>query len=398
MAGAPGGCGTPGRTVLVVYGTRPEAIKMAPVVAALRSEPSLRTVVCTTGQHRELVEQVHRTFDLRPDVDLDLMTDAQHVDEIAARVLTGMHGVLRDHRPDVLVVHGDTTTAMAAALAGFHAGVGVAHVEAGLRTGDLRRPFPEEANRRIIDGLCEMLFPPTPAARAALLAEGHDPARVVLTGNTVVDALVQVAARLPPEPRRDEVLVTVHRRESHGAPLRGILRAVAAVAGRHPGVRFTVPVHPNPAVGPVVGEVLGGLPGVDLVAPMDYPDLVAALRRCRLVLTDSGGIQEEAPTFGTPVLVLRDVTERPEGIAAGAARLVGTDPGAIVSATSQLLDDPSAWQAMSRAGNPYGDGRAAERIAAVLAGRPFQPFEPPAGAGRRPVGAVSAPVVTPGAP
>lgn len=346
------------------------------MVRALRQHPGLEAVVCTTAQHRELVDQVHDLFGLAPDVDLDLMEEGQDLDALAARVLTAVHDVVAEVEPDVVLVQGDTTTAMATALAAFHAGVAVGHVEAGLRTGDLRRPFPEEANRRIVDVVAEHLFAPTRRAADALVAEGCPPERVALTGNTAIDALHLVAAELGPVARQDEVLVTLHRRESHGAPLVAMAGAVADLADRHPGVRWVVPVHPNPAVRGPVRAALGGRANVDLVEPLAYPDLVRHLQRARLVLTDSGGIQEEAPTFGTPVLVLREATERPEGIEAGVARLVGVDPGAIVAAAGELLGDGAAWSAMARAASPYGDGHAAARIAAVLAGEPWQPWDP----------------------
>ena len=364
------------RRVLVVYGTRPEVIKMAPVVRALQADPALDPIVCTTAQHRQMVDQAQEFFGLKPDIDLDLMTEGQHLDDLAARVLSAMRLVLAEHRPDVLLVQGDTTTAMAAALSGFHAGIAVGHVEAGLRTGNLALPFPEEANRRIVDSFASYLFAPTERALAALRAEGHAPERTLLTGNTVVDALHLVVAGTEPVERADEVLVTLHRRESHGEPLRGILRAIATLAAEYPALRWTLPVHPNPNVRTAVDEILGPVAGVNLVPPLDYPELVAAMRRSRLVLTDSGGIQEEAPTFGTPVLVLRDVTERPEGIDAGVARLVGTDPQALLANARELLDDPAAWQAMSRATSPYGDGHAANRIADALAGRAVTPWAP----------------------
>lgn len=397
--------------VAVLYGTRPEAIKMAPVVAALRRRPAaFELVVCTTAQHRDMLDQVQRLFGLAPDHDLDLMTPGQQLNPLASRALAAVDRLLAATAPDWLLVQGDTTSAAAAALAAFHRGVRIGHVEAGLRTGDLARPFPEEANRRIIDLLAATLFAPTAGAARRLLAEGANPAHVHLTGNTGIDALYQVAARLPSEPLPEpplstsaggapageedpparpsanaqtpgrgrgpagEVLVTVHRRESFGAPLRAILEALRRLAVAHPRVRWIVPVHPNPAVAGPVTEHLAGLPNLHLRPPLAYDDLVRHLRRALLVLTDSGGLQEEAPAFGCPVLVLRDVTERPEGVAAGVALLVGTDTDRIVATTSRLLDDPAARRRMSVAANPYGDGRAAERIAAILAGEPWQPF------------------------
>jgi UDP-N-acetylglucosamine 2-epimerase (non-hydrolysing) len=396
-------------TVLVVYGTRPEAIKMAPVVAALRARAELGVRLCATAQHREMLDQVQALFGLRADRDLDLMRPDQSLNELTARALAALDGVLREERPAWVLVQGDTTTAMAATLAAFHRGIPVGHVEAGLRTGDLAQPFPEEANRRIVDLLATAAFAPTTRAARALHAEGVPAERVYLTGNTVVDALELVAARLDDEAPQTvgegaaavgggpaagvehgagagsaahgdvspagEVLVTIHRRESFGAPLAGILEAIAELAAAFPEVRFVYPVHPNPNVrGPATAR-LSGLANVELHLPFDYRELVRRLRRSTVVLTDSGGIQEEAPTFGKPTLVLRETTERPEGVEAGVAKLVGTDRRAIVEAARELLADPAARRAMQRAGNPYGDGRAAARIAAILAGeRDVAPF------------------------
>lgn len=366
--------GTP--RVLVVYGTRPEAIKLAPVIGALRERDDVDVVVCTTAQHRELVDQVHQLFGLAPDLDLDLMTADQQLNELTARVLTAVDGVLADVRPDWLVVQGDTSTAMASALAAFHRGVAVGHVEAGLRTGDLQHPFPEEANRRIIDAVAGALFAPTPAAAATLRREGADPAHVHVTGNPVVDALRAVAVTLGPVDRSDEVLITIHRRESFGAPLRGVFGAIARLAARFPSIRWVYPVHPNPNVRGPARELLGDVPNVELVEPLDYPDLVRHLMQARLVLTDSGGLQEEAPTFGTPVLVVRETTERPEGVEAGVARLTGLAPERIEAEVERLLTDERAHREMATAVSPYGDGRASGRIAAILAGGSWTAWSP----------------------
>ena len=364
--------------ILVVYGTRPEAIKMAPVVRALARPGVFAVTVCATGQHREMLAQVQDLFGLRPDVDLRLMRPDQSLNALAAAALAAVDEVLASAAPDWLLVQGDTTTAMAAALAAFHRGVRVGHVEAGLRTGDLARPFPEEANRRIVDALAAALFAPTGRAAGALLAEGVDPSRIHVVGNTVIDALRLLPIDPETVPARPEVLVTVHRRESFGAPLAGIFAALRRLAESFPGVDWIYPVHPNPNVRGPAHEALGGLPNLTLCAPLGYGELVRRLRRCRFVLTDSGGLQEEAPTFGKPVLVLRDTTERPEGIEAGVARLVGTDGERIVAAAAELLTSEAAYAAMARAVNPYGDGRAAERIAAILAGEPWTPFHPAA--------------------
>jgi UDP-N-acetylglucosamine 2-epimerase (non-hydrolysing) len=362
--------------VLVVYGTRPEAIKMAPVVAALRARAErFEPIVCTTAQHREMIDQVQELFGLAPDLDLDLMTPDQGLNELTARVITALDEVLERVRPDWLLVQGDTTTAMGAALAAFHHRIPVGHVEAGLRTGDLTQPFPEEANRRLIDIVAQVLFAPTARARDALLTEGADPDRLFLTGNTIVDALQSVAATLGDTCRHDEVLVTVHRRESFGEPIRRICFAVAKLAEHFPQLRWIYPVHHNPRVRDPAQLILGRIPNVELHDPFDYPELLRYLKRARIVLTDSGGIQEEAPAFGTPVLILREKTERPEGVEAGVARLIGVEPETIVSAATELLTDTAVYESMATATNPYGDGRAAERIVAVLAGERFKPFE-----------------------
>jgi len=374
--------------VLVLYGTRPEAIKLAPVIRALGGRPDrFRLTVATTGQHREMLDQVQELFSLTPDVDLDLMRPDQGLNELAARAFAALDPVLVALRPDWLLVQGDTTSAAVGALAAFNRRIRVGHVEAGLRTGDLDHPFPEEANRRIIDVVAAALFAPTALARDRLLAEMVPPERVHATGNTVVDALREIAASLPSppadHPAGDEILVTVHRRESFGEPIRRIFAALGDLAERFPDLRFIYPVHKNPNVRGPAWEILGHLANVELAEPFDYRQLVLHLARCRLVLTDSGGIQEEAPTFGKPVLVLRETTERPEGVHAGVARLLGSDRERIVAETSRLLTDPDAYNTMARIANPYGDGRAAERIVAVLAGERWEPFEvaPPRVAG-----------------
>lgn len=365
--------------ILVVYGTRPEAIKMSPVLQALKRRPgAFEVTVCATGQHREMLDQVEELMGLDPDLDLGLMRPGQTLNGLSSLALAALDEVLADpgHSPDWLLVQGDTTTAMAAALAAFHRGVRVGHVEAGLRTGDLARPFPEEANRRIIDVFASALFAPTERAGRALVAEGCDPSRVHVVGNTVIDALRSLSLDREEAPARPEVLVTVHRRESFGAPLREIFAALRRLAESFPGVAWIYPVHRNPNVRGPAFEILGGLPNLELHEPFGYRELVRRLARCRFALTDSGGIQEEAPTFGKPVLVLRETTERPEGVEAGVARLVGTDRERIFQAAAELLTSPEAREAMARPVNPYGDGHAAERIAAILAGEPWTPFRP----------------------
>lgn len=362
--------------LLVVVGTRPEAIKMAPVIRRLQREPGARVVVCATAQHREMLDQVFALFGLTPDIDLDLMRPNQTINALAARVLAGLDDVLAREAPDWLLVQGDTTTAMTAALAAFHRRVRVGHVEAGLRTGDFDHPFPEEMNRRVVDLVSAANFVPTRRAARALAAEEVPAEKVFLTGNTVVDALEEIAGREGAVPEEDLVLITAHRRESFGEPLDRVVRAIGRLAGRFPATRFVHVIHPNPNVRDVVRRN-ATFKNVELVEPLDYLALVRLMRRARLILTDSGGIQEEAPTFGKPVLVLREKTERPEGVEAGLARLVGTDEEAIVGEAAALLSDGAARRRMTGK-NPYGDGRAAERIASILMGRPFEPFGPPA--------------------
>jgi UDP-N-acetylglucosamine 2-epimerase (non-hydrolysing) len=365
--------------VLCVFGTRPEAIKMAPVVAELGSRPGIDCSVAVTGQHREMLDEVLELFGILPDHDLDVMTVGQTPSQVAARVLGAVDGLLAKAEPDWVVVQGDTTTAMAVGLGAFHAGVRVAHVEAGLRTHDRTHPFPEEVNRRVVSMVADLHFAPTAAARDNLLAEGVAGADIVVTGNTVVDAFTDVAARrfdsagtpLEGVPLDDGrlIVLTAHRRESFGRPLREALEAVRALVEGDPDVRVVYPVHPNPDVQALALEVLAGVDRVHLVPPLDYRSFVGLLSVAHLILTDSGGIQEEAPSVGVPVLVMRDVTERPEAVEAGTAALVGTSAGRIVAAARRLLDDPCAHDAMARASNPYGDGRARVRIIDAIVAR-----------------------------
>jgi UDP-N-acetylglucosamine 2-epimerase (non-hydrolysing) len=370
--------------VLTVFGTRPEAIKMAPVVRALAAHPRVEGRVCVTAQHRDMLDQVLSLFELVPDYDLDLMRPGQDLHALTARVLTGMRPVLEASRPDVVLVHGDTTTTLAATLAAFYSGVPVGHVEAGLRTGDLRAPFPEEANRVLADKLCTWHFAPTERSAAILRAEGQEPSRVHVTGNTVIDALLWMRDRVrvaPAErfeaafgsawastldPSVPLILITGHRRESFGDGFRNICRALRTLALRHPDVQLVYPVHLNPNVQGPVRETLSDLPNVHLLPPMEYEPFVRLMDRSTFILTDSGGIQEEAPSLGKPVLVMREVTERPEGVESGTVRLVGTDTERIVAESERLLLDPEAASAMRRAHNPYGDGRASERITDLL--------------------------------
>jgi UDP-N-acetylglucosamine 2-epimerase (non-hydrolysing) len=363
---------------LVVLGTRPEAIKLAPVVRELRHRSLLEPVVLSTGQHREMLAQALGAFALEPDVDLDVMQPRQGLSEVTARVLEGTGRVISEVRPAWVVVQGDTSTAFAASLAAYYARVPVAHVEAGLRSGDRDTPFPEEANRRLVDQVSDLLLAPTPSAARTLVEEGHDPARVHVTGNTVVDALLAArgearrrAVEIPGVPEealagKRVVLVTAHRRESFGPPLRSICRAVLRLVRSDPDIVVVYPVHLNPEVDGTVRKMLGTEPRVLLPPPLPYLSFVALLDRATLVLTDSGGLQEEAPTFGKPVLVLRDVTERPEGVEAGIARLVGTDADRIAAEARALLANPAELARMSGVPSPYGDGHASRRIADLL--------------------------------
>ncbi len=362
--------------VLVVCGTRPEVIKLAPVLAALAAAPTLAPRLCVTGQHRDMLDQMLAVFGLTPDHDLAIMQPDQDLADVTARTLVGLREVLVAERPAALLVQGDTTSALAGALAGFYARVPVGHVEAGLRSGRIDQPFPEEMNRRLVTQLATWHYAPTTAAAAHLAGAGVEAARVVVTGNTVVDALRSVAARPLPLPAavpeawlagRRLLLVTGHRRESFGAGLAGLCAALTALVAAHPDVVVVYPVHRNPAVDGPVRAALAGQPRVRLTDPLDYLAFVALLRRAYLVITDSGGVQEEAPSFGVPVLVTRATTERGEALAAGTARLVGTDCDAIVAAAAALLDDPAAHAAMRAAVNPFGDGHAAARIVAHLA-------------------------------
>ena len=364
--------------VLVVFGTRPEAIKMAPVIRALQARPAVVTArTCVTAQHRDMLDQVLEVFGIVPDIDLDLMQPGQTLSGLGAKVLSAMDDVLVAEQPDWILVQGDTTTVMMSALAAQHRQVCVGHVEAGLRTYDRRNPFPEEMNRVVADHVSDLCFAPTDGARQNLLREGIADSKIVVTGNTVIDALLAVTAQrwTPPSGHvlaglpsdRRWILVTAHRRESFGAPLNGICQALRRlVMQRYQSVHVVYPVHRNPNVWGPVHEALSGLSGITLLPPVDYRSLVYLMQRSALILTDSGGIQEEAPSLDKPVLVLRETTERPEVVAVGAARVVGTDPDRIVAETVRLLDDPGAYAQMAAAPNPFGDGRAAERIVETL--------------------------------
>lgn len=376
------------KKVMLVFGTRPEAIKMAPLYHALRRHPEhFDTVACVTAQHRQMLDQVLQTFDIKPDIDLNLMRPGQDLFDITAAVLLGMRDVLRRERPDVLLVHGDTTTTLASAMAGFYAGVSVAHVEAGLRTHDLQAPFPEEFNRQVAAKATRWHFAPTAVSRRNLLDEGVTPDRIIVTGNTVIDALIWVldridnhakrradvetllSSRLPFDWRSERfVLITGHRRENFGDGFLQICEALRELALLYPAMHFVYPVHLNPNVQGPVRQVLSNLANVHLVAPIDYEPFVYLLKHANLVLTDSGGIQEEAPSLGKPVLVMRDVTERPEAVDAGTVKLVGANRQRIIDNVRELIDDAASYQKMARAHNPYGDGRACSRIIELLKG------------------------------
>lgn len=360
------------RIVLCAIGTRPEAIKMAPVVTALRRLPNLHVRVLLTGQHRSLLDQALAAFDIQADTDFDVMRPDQSLSSLTARILEAFDPILEHEAPSLVLAQGDTTTVLAISIACLHRQIPFGHVEAGLRTGNLAYPFPEEFNRIVASRVAALNFAPTEGARLALLREGIPDTTIHVTGNTVIDALLQVAARnprssipLPPEGRL--ILLTMHRRENFGRPAAEVLEAVRELCTLFPDVRVLYPVHLNPNVRHAAHEILGSHPQVHLVEPLDYPDLVAAMRQATLVLTDSGGLQEEAPALGKPVVVLRDETERPEAVSLGVARLIGTERSRVVAEVSRLLNDPRAYAEMARGVSPYGDGHAAERIAKHVA-------------------------------
>ena len=371
------------KKILFVIGTRPEIIKTAPVIGLLKKNRPYRGKVCFTGQHRSMVDQMLKDFAVPVDFNLKLMKPDQTLAGIASRTLARLGGVYAKFRPDLVFVQGDTTSAMATALSAFYAKIGVAHIEAGLRTYDKCRPYPEEINRTLISRLAGLHFAPTEGARAALLREGVPPGSITVTGNTVIDSLFLIRSqgygflepRLKKLPAgREIILVTMHRRESFGRPLREICRALKTIARKYPDALVIYPVHLNPNVLRPVRQALSGVDNILLLKPLHYRDLVNLMSRSRLILTDSGGIQEEAPSFGKPVLVLREKTERPEGVGLGVAKLVGSDPEKIVREASRLLESPAAYRKMvlGRRKNPYGDGRASERIVRAL-DRYFRP-------------------------
>ncbi|TDT93670.1 UDP-N-acetylglucosamine 2-epimerase [Azorhizobium sp. AG788] len=373
--------------VMSIFGTRPEAIKMAPLVRAIEASADLSGLVCVTGQHRAMLDQVLRFFGIVPDIDLDVMVPNQTLNGLMSRVLARLDEALATHRPDYVLVHGDTTTALAATLAAFHRGIPVGHVEAGLRTYDLTQPWPEEMNRQVVDRMARDLFSPTEQS-AAHLRDERAPGRIFVTGNTVIDALLMTLGRIDADaelkatldrqfsfldPGRRLVLVTGHRRENFGEGFAQICEALAALAQRQ-DIEIVYPVHLNPNVRGPVHERLSGKPNLHLIAPLDYVPFVALMRRANVILTDSGGVQEEAPSLGKPVLVMRDVTERPEAVAAGTVELVGTDAARIVAHVTRILDRADSPSASAARINPYGDGGASRRIVDVLCGRIPLPF------------------------
>ena len=366
--------------VLTVFGTRPEAIKMAPVVKALGADPSFEAKVCVTAQHRQMLDQVLDIFAIRPDFDLNLMRPGQDLSDITSNVLLGMRDVFTQWTPDIILVHGDTTTTLASSLSAYYAKVKVGHVEAGLRTFNKYSPWPEEMNRRITGAITDIHFAPTEKAQANLLREGTAAETIHITGNTVIDALLDVVDRVRTDtalrsrfeaqfsflnPAKRMILVTGHRRENFGAGFEDICQALYEIAQRG-DVQVVYPVHLNPNVQEPVRRILSNVPDVHLIDPQDYLPFVYLMERSTLLITDSGGVQEEAPSLGKPVLVMRDTTERPEAVAAGTVKLVGTNPAAILNEANRLLDDPVAYDTMARAHNPYGDGKASLRVRDIL--------------------------------
>ena len=370
--------------ILSVFGTRPEAIKMAPVVRALAADSAFESRVCVTAQHRQMLDQVLELFDITPDYDLDIMRDNQDLFDVTSRVLLGLRDVLLAEKPDMVLVQGDTTTCFAGSLAAFYLQIPVGHIEAGLRTGNLLAPFPEEANRAMTSRVAALHFAPTEQSRRNLLAENIGEKIIHVTGNTVIDALLWVREKVRVKSdwhgifgsaeqvileRRPYILITGHRRENFGQGFLDLCQAIATLAARHPDIHFVYPVHLNPNVQQPVYSILGDMENIHLIAPLDYAPFVYAMDGARLILTDSGGVQEEAPSFGKPVLVMRETTERPEAVDAGTVLLVGTDKERIIAETERLLVDRELYQKMADKPNPYGDGTAAERIRQILKGK-----------------------------
>lgn len=371
--------------VLTVFGTRPEAIKMAPVFQALAADPAFEARMCVTAQHRQMLDQVLDLFALKPDFDLNLMKPGQDLSDITSNVLLGMRDVYKQWTPDIILVHGDTTTTLGASLSAYYARIRVGHVEAGLRTGNKYAPWPEEMNRRLTGAVADIHFAPTEQSQANLLAEGVAPSTIHITGNTVIDALLTVVDRVRQpgllrsefeqrfnfiDPSKKLILVTGHRRENFGQGFENICQALADLASRG-DVQVVYPVHLNPNVQEPVNRILANVPNVVLLPPQDYLPFVYLMDKAHLLITDSGGVQEEAPSLGKPVLVMRDTTERPEAVQAGIVKLVGTERQRIVAEATALLNDPAAYAAMSRAHNPYGDGQASQRICSLLKNTTF---------------------------
>ena len=360
------------KTVMLVFGTRPEAIKMCPLVKELKKRPGIRTLVCVTGQHRQMLDQVLHAFEVVPDFDLSIMKEKQTLFDITVNILQGIRSVLEQEKPDVVLVHGDTSTTFATALACFYLQIPVGHVEAGLRTYDIYSPYPEEFNRQAVSIVAKYNFAPTPLSRDNLLREGKNESTIYVTGNTAIDALQTTVREDYTHPELDWakgsrlILLTAHRRENLGAPMHHMFRAIRRVMDEHPDVKALYPIHMNPVVRAAAAEELGGCDRIHIIDPLEVLDCHNIMARSYLILTDSGGIQEEAPSLGKPVLVMRDTTERPEGIKAGTLKLVGTDEETIYRNFKTLLEDEAAYHAMANASNPYGDGHACERIADIL--------------------------------
>lgn len=369
------------KKILLVFGTRPEAIKMAPLVKEFQKHPEkFETKVCVTGQHRQMLDQVLDVFEIRPDYDLNIMAPNQDLYDITSKVLLGLRDVIKDCTPEIVFVHGDTTTSMAAALAAFYQQVKVAHIEAGLRTHNLLSPWPEEMNRQVTDRICDYYFAPTPMSKANLIKENIDESKIYVTGNTVIDALLMAVDIIQTKPgleaeiqntikekgyqlsNRKYVLVTGHRRENFGDGFLNICKAIKEIATKHPEIDIVYPVHLNPNVQKPVYELLSGLDNVYLISPLDYLPFIYLMQHSYIILTDSGGVQEEAPSLGKPVLVMRNTTERPEAVDAGTVKLVGTDYNAIVSGVLELLNNRDVYNKMSQAHNPYGDGKSCEKV------------------------------------
>jgi UDP-N-acetylglucosamine 2-epimerase (non-hydrolysing) len=379
--------------IMIALGTRPEVIKMAPLIHALREMPNaFELTICVSGQHRQMLDQALRIFQIQPDIDLDLMKHGQDLTDVASSVLISMKEVLKEYQPDLLLVHGDTTTALAAAMAAFYLSIPVGHVEAGLRTFDLQRPFPEEFNRQVIAKIATIHFAPTQLCKDNLLSEGIKASSIHVTGNTVIDALFSTLDRIKINPdlessvfksieknlgfncqEKDFVLITGHRRENFGEGFREICLSLQILSAKYPEMQFVYPVHLNPNVQAPVSKMLGLIPNLHLIDPQDYLQFICLLDSCLFVLTDSGGIQEEAPSLGKPVLVMRETTERPEAVTAGTVELVGANSDKIVSSASNLIDNVGHYNKMSSAHNPYGDGKAVPRIVAALSSGQFAP-------------------------